>query len=52
MFLGLQIHPLTHGESGVETDLDVDDYAESAFAEVSKPCGLSLTYSEYVKFSV
>ncbi|XP_069682970.1 ninein homolog isoform X3 [Periplaneta americana] len=28
---GLQIHPLGHGESGVETDLEIDDFAESSF---------------------
>lgn len=28
---GLQIHPLGHGESGVEADLDIDDYADSSF---------------------
>jgi hypothetical protein len=31
IFVGLQIHPLGHGESGVETDLDVDDYTDSSF---------------------
>lgn len=33
---GLQIHPLGHGESGVETDLDIDDYTDSSFGGEGK----------------
>lgn len=29
--IGLQIHPLGHGESGVEADLGIDDYTDSSF---------------------
>jgi len=29
--IGLQIHPLGHCESGVEADLDIDDFAESSY---------------------
>ena len=29
--VGLQIHPLGHCESGVEADLDIDDFAESSY---------------------
>jgi hypothetical protein len=29
--IGLQIHPLGHGESGVEADLDIDDYTDCSF---------------------
>jgi hypothetical protein len=35
--IGLQIHPLGHGESGVEADLDIDDFAESSY-QVRKMC--------------
>jgi hypothetical protein len=49
--IGLQIHPLGHGESGVEADLDIDDFTESIY-RVRKICTITayIWVNKYILF--